>query len=236
MKQHRFNKGINQKYKTKAKVTSHRPGITVLELLIAMGIASLISLTMVMLYSSSLFQYAHSSGRIELTRRAREGLNRIATILTTAVKPNKIAEAIYAPPLPAPPWDTDPFNAPDQYNAVMFASPYDLLNPEAPPPNPRNPTYHLYEIALVPGFQGGNDIVLRRLLNPTTIDTSVEPRYLVRNIDNLDIKRIDNTALLIRIDISEARISDDYVKNTTQSRTPLRVSLNTLVQIPYYTK
>lgn len=66
------------------KLRLSRFGLTILELIVAAAIMSLIGLAMVFLYSSSLSTYNHGAGRLALHHKARQATQRIAPIILAA--------------------------------------------------------------------------------------------------------------------------------------------------------
>lgn len=228
---------------------------TLVELLVSMAIASAIALAMVALYRAGLGEFRHASGRIELTRRARIALLRVAPLLTTAIAPNAQVGAIYSPDIPPPPYDTDPFSpkAPTS-NMVMFASPLDLMSAAPAQPDPRNPNYALYEIGRVAVAGSGPpyDIVLFKMKYPpgltppidpvgdAQVDLSVTPRILARNVSNFEVKRVSTAAVWVQVTMASNLISDAVVRERMEERDAapgkhfLNINMSTMVQIPYY--
>lgn len=68
----------------KKKPSSHRLGMTLSELLIAMALLSVVSLVTLELYLNAYTEFQHSSGTMVLNQRARTTIDRITMILKTA--------------------------------------------------------------------------------------------------------------------------------------------------------
>lgn len=157
---------------------------------------------------------------------------------------------LYDPDLP------DELNPPPTDN-VRFFTPIDLLS-DAPTPGARqlqnNPVNFAYEITTVPGQNNlGQDLVLRRLDSPTPtapypllLDTAIQPRFLGRRLgvpdsgapggyrDGLVVRRLREGALQIQVNVSSDLVSDKLNRNNLENATPLRITMSTIFQPPYY--
>jgi prepilin-type N-terminal cleavage/methylation domain-containing protein len=229
-------------------------GLTLIELLVAMGISSILMTTVVVLYGRGMIEVQHSSGRVELLRRGRGLLERIQPLLCSAVKPRREAaqEAIYVPDVPVDDLiDNGKLATDKSFHQVVFATPVNHLAP-GPLPTAReltfNPKYYLYEIAQVPGEKAGqgNQVVLRRVSNvvvntafnphqfAVTADQSVAPRVLGRDIDWLNVRYVRAGALQVQVLISSDRIQDEGQRSRAKRMAPYTVEVSSLIQIPYY--
>lgn len=238
--------GLSQK-------TINNRGFTVVELLVAMAISSALLLMMGLLFKVGLWEVRHSSGRVELVRRGRQCMDNVQRYLVAACKPNSAGsqEAISFPVT----FTDDLHQAPE--SRVQFYTPIDfLVSNDSPTARDLqlNPNYHSYDIAAVPGPPGaGQDVVLRKYLppanpgeDPVDFDLSVAPRYLGRDLgvpdpdnpgvynDGLVIRYLRPGALEVQVNVSSDRISDDVNRNTIEANTPIRLTMTSIVQLPYY--
>ena len=218
------------------RVRSRKSGFSLVELLVSMFLAFMMFAVIVMLYQAGIWEYRHASGRIELVRKARALLGRVQPLLSTAVKPVSAGaqEAIAFPDT-----FTDDLHQTGE-SRVAFYTPLDALVTDTLPSARElqaNANYHLYEIAMIPGASGnGNDVVLRKLIDPITPDMGVTPRILTTGIDDFRVRYLRPGAVEIQVTVSGARITDEIVRNTTEDRTPLNLVMNTIIQLPYYNK
>lgn len=119
-----------------------------------------------------------------------------------------------------------------------------------------NPPNFAYEITTVPGANNqGQDLVLRRLVVPAPFDdlalplnpdVGVQARYLGRRIgipdagapggfrDGFLVQRLAGGALAVQINVSSGLISDDLVRNRVEDATPMVITMNTIIQPPYF--
>lgn len=229
-------------------------GVTLLELLVAMGISSILMTTVMVLYNRGMIEVQHSSGRVELLRRGRGLLERMQPILCSAVKPRREAaqEAIYVPDVPVDDLiDNGKLATDKSFHQVVFATPVNHLSP-GPLPTAReltfSPKYYLYEIAQVPGEKPGqgSQVVLRRVnsvavntgFSPhqfaVSADQTVAPRVLGRDIDWLNIRYVRAGALQVQVLLSSERIQDESQRSRARRMTPYTVEVSSLIQIPYY--
>lgn len=233
--------------------TLNRRGFTMVELLVTMAISSALLLMVALLFKVGLWEVRHSSGRVELVRRSRQCMDRVQRYLVAACKPNSAGaqEAVSFPIT----FSDDLHQAPE--SRVQFYTPIDFLVSTSSPTARQlqmNPNYHSYEIAAVPGPAGrGQDIVLRKYLapanpgeDPVEQDLSVAPRYLGRDVglpdpndpniyrDGLVVRYLRPGALEIQVNVSSSRISDDAQRNTIEAHTPMRISMTSIIQLPYY--
>lgn len=233
-------------------------GFSLPELLIAMTLSVLMTVVIVALYQSGLWEFHHSSGRIELARKGRVAIDRIQPLISTAVK-FSAEDAILYPELPVGGVDIfdDTQNPGD--SRIIFSTPVDLLG-NAPLPTARqlaaNPVYHLFEIAAVPNADDDAlELVLRKRQWDDTasppigaIDAAATPKVLARDLyrfgDTADpndptgfnIKRLRAGAVQVRVRLVGDQITDDIVRARTEARTPIDLVMSTVVHVPYYSK
>ncbi len=234
-------------------LTHSQRGFTLVELLTAMAISAGLLLMVAMLFKVGLWEVRHSSGRIEIVRRGRQCMDNVQRYLVAACKPNSSGaqEAISYPVT----FSDDLHQAPE--SRVQFFTPIDFLVSSGSPTArqlQQNPVYHSYEIAAVPGPTGaGQDVVLRKYLppanpgeDPVDQDLSVAPRYLGRDLgipdptnpslynDGLVIRYLRPGAVEVEVNVSSSRISDDTNRNAIEANTPMVVTMNSIIQLPYY--
>lgn len=223
-------------------------GVSLAELLVAMTVASILTTAIVAVFHAGNWEFQHSSGRIELIRRARAILDRITPLVTTAVKTSSSAaqEAIVDPPTPVD--DLTPLENMTQAQRdalparLMFTSAMNFFG-GGPAPKARelqnNPTYYYYDVAETPGGAGqGSNVLLRRWIrtgpgvyNP---DNTVTPMVLGRQIDNFYVRYLRPGAVQLAVEISGNRIQDSVARNRIQQRTPIVMRVTTILQLPYY--
>jgi prepilin-type N-terminal cleavage/methylation domain-containing protein len=246
--------------------TSVRRGFTLIEMLTVLVVSSMMLVVMASLFRTGFWEVSRSSGRIEMVRRGRHALNNVQRYLSTTIAAsglalpngNPITSAIYTP-LDTEIYDSD---LPDSLNPaptdnVRFYTPIDLLS-DVPTKGARelqsNPVNFAYEITAVPGLDDvGQDLVLRRLETPSSVDpyplmpdTSIQARYLGRRLgvpdpsapggyrDGMIIRRLREGALQIQVNVSSDLISDELNRNNLENATPLRITMSTIFQPPYY--
>ncbi len=223
-------------------------GFTLAELLVAMVISSALLAVVAVLYQTGLWEFRHSAAHIELSRRGRTALDRLQPYISSAIKPNPSGsdEAILFP-------DTffDDLHQATE-SRVQFYTPVDHLG-GAPMPDARtlqeNPLYYIYEIAEVPGPLGrGNELVLRRYLDPVTPDLSVPPLVLARALGEPDpenpgafyngfgVRYLRPGSLEFQVVVSSALLQEDDVRARVEARTPMNPAFTSIIQIPYYSQ
>lgn len=231
------------------KVIRRSSGFTILELLVAMTISTLLLVVLGALFRAGFWEVQHSSGRIELIRRGRQAINNTQRYLATAVSPGDVGgeTAIAFPPSPL---DDDP------ESRVQFYTVQDhLVNPISPGAREiqESPAYYSYEIAGIPGPNNvGQDLVVRKRLMPTAPtpadlpplapDLSVEPKFLVRGLGTPEANYTDGFivrhnrlgAIEMEINLSSDLISDSLHRNKLENYTPLRIKMTTIYSLPVY--
>jgi hypothetical protein len=232
-------------------------------------ISSGILVVLATLFKTGLWEVSKSSGRIEMVRNGRNALDNVQRYLSTVMPPSNLFldtgatlvdnRAIFWP-------DDDmihdpPGNVEQWQQRLQFFSPIDHLG-LTPMPTARQllatPTNFAYEIAAVPGptATSGQDLVLRRLVNPTpwpttganapppidNIDTTVEPRLIGRRLGipestvpggfhrALEVRRVQRGAFQIRVNVTVETITDDLNRNRALNATnsSVRNQTNTL--------
>ena len=221
-------------------------GFSLIELLVAMAIGSLILLVVAFLYQTGLWEFRHSSGRIELVRRGRAALDKSQPYICAAVRPGGTSgpEAITFPITPS----DDLHDAPA--SRLQFTTPIDFLGGAALPSARQlqaNPVYYYYELAEVPGPAGqGNDLVLRRYVDELTPDLSVTPLVVARNLgvpdgaggyrDGFVVRYLRPGAVELQVQVCSQLLTDRAERNRIESRTPMVIRMSSIIQIPYYSQ
>lgn len=190
----------------KMKEHKNHKGYSLVEMLVVLGISSILLVVLALLFKTGIWEVGRSSGRIELVRTGRQALNQIQRYMASANAPGgltfdgeAVKSAVYTP-LDSEIYDPTKTNNPDPADRVRFFSSVDFLSGVAPLKArdlQRNPIYRAYEITAIPTpGQPGQSIVLRRLLDqpatagtpfPLDVDTSVNPRFLAHRLGIPDV-------------------------------------------------
>lgn len=183
-----------QSYRFPTRFHNSGQGFTLVELMVALFLLSLISTVLIALVSQSSALVSHGTEVIALNQRARVAIDKIGPYVLTAVDDSG------SPALNSPMEKTDTPDAEhlDSYKAIQFTTTEDFLNPSYDPRadyDVSSPIHYYYEIAfdetaptsytLANGTNVNlGKIVLRRYTDASfsTIDTAVEPRPLAYNI------------------------------------------------------
>ena len=227
-----------------------------LEVLLAMGVSSLLLMLLAATFRVGFWEMQRSSGRIEVVRRGRVTIDNIQRYLNSACRPGYRqapgswgtvqAEAVFGP---ADIVD-DLHSEPEDH--VYFWSAEDHLSGSLPLKARElqaNSVYYAYGIAPVPGENNqGQDLLLRRFvvpdepLLPQLWDTSAKPRYLGRRLgvpdgnggyqDAFLVRRVREGALQIQVRVSSDLITDETQRNRIENATPMRLKMSSIFQLP----
>lgn len=240
-----------------SKTLNKRSGFSLLELLVATGMSSLILLLLTSLFRVGMWEIDSSSGRIALVRRGRLAIDSVQRYLSGACEPGirldslgNQAQAIIVP------LELDDLESPDPDSRVRFFTPLNHLEDDLLPGARElqmNPQYFAYEIAAIPGANNqGQDLVLRRYQvppvsgDPVTPDTTVEPRVLARKLGapdtssttgysgGFEVRHLRQGALRIQVSVSSDLLSDQRERTKLESARPLRIKMSSIYQLPYY--
>ena len=185
-------------------------GLTLAEVIVACGVLMVLGTALIMCYNVCLPVYRQGGGRIDVQQHCRETVRRIVPLLNSAISPDGVQEALFAPA---------PVGAVD--TKIEFATTLDALGASAMGSvDPRNPTFYRYRIR----FDGtASQIVLE------DVDQPSRSRVLAREVQNVAFYRVALDAVKIHV---ESMILIRGARN--QQRTVSHV-LETVQQVPYYT-
>jgi len=138
-----------------------RRGFTIIEILVVLGVSSLLLVLLAAMFRTGMWEVSRSSGRIEVVRMGRQALDNIQRYLASTVPPtnltdpggNTVTEAIYVP-LETDIYDPNASTNPSPTSRIMFYTPMDHLTGAAMPGARQlqtNPVNFAYEISLIPG-------------------------------------------------------------------------------------
>ena len=172
-----------------------RQGVSLIELLVVMGLVSLIFTVLIALVSQSSSLVSHGAQVISLNQKARFAVDKIAPYLATAVNDNGSAALNSPSGMVSAPTAADL----QSYTTIQFTTTEDFLDPAYDPRAPydyiNRPVYY-YEIYFdnttdpIPyTLEDGSNInlgriMIRRYTDPTfgTIDPAVQPQAIAYNV------------------------------------------------------
>ena len=185
-------------------------GLTLVEVLVVTGLASLLSLFLLEAFLASRKVTEHGAANLKVQQRCRHLLERLSTMGLTAASPDDIHDAILRPAT------DDDGPSPE----LLFYSADDLFG--STPYDPRNPTHHFYRI-----HRDGPRVLLQLLKDDGTPAATPPPRQLALKVDELEFQRPEVGLLSVRVSASE---SVRGAKRTI----PVHAELRTTLDLPYY--
>ena len=186
-----------------------RRGLSLVEVLIVCAILGVMGSVLTYIYSVALTTYRQGGGRVDIQQRARESIRRIAPLISTAIPPNSVQEAIYSPALGAS--DVQ----------MSFCTPLDLLaNETVASTNPRAPRYLLFRIRF---DAPSSTVVLEDPANPA------RSQVLARKVRALTFQRVAVDSVKIHVEVETRIIGARFKERTVDA------ALDTLQQVPWYT-
>lgn len=206
---------------------SRKTAFTLAELLIVLGLTALMSAILAGIYDMGRVQYMHQSGRIGMSRLARQTVDRISEALAQAV-PTSVDQAIHQA----------------SGSTIRFSTTTDLFS--FTPFDPANPAYYFYEIRLV-----GQDVHLTRFGDLGATDSfdnfatpdpalgSDNPRVLARSnqdrwITNLTFSRRVNAVTGKTSGIRLHLEMEGKSRGANLQEVTLEHEVFSAVDIPYY--
>ena len=184
-------------------------GLTLVEVLVVSGLASLLSLFLLEAFLASRKVTEHGAANLKVQQSCRHLLERLSNMVLTAASPDDIRDAILRPA-------TDDGASAD----LLFYSADDLFGSAIY--DPRNPTHYLYRI-----HRDGSRVLLQKLQDNGTPAATPPPRQLALKVDELEFQRPDLGLLSVRVSAS------DRVRGAKRT-IPVQAELRTTLDLPYY--
>ena len=191
-------------------ILGRRDGLSLVEVMVVTGIASLISLLLLEFFLASRKVTQHGAAHTEIQQSCRHLINRLSSMVVAATSPIDTQDAI---PIPA----VDDAASPE----LAFYSPDDLFGNV--PFDPRNPSYHFYRVR-----RDGKRILLDSLQDDGTPRLNPPPRQLALAVDGLEFERPEVGLIRVRVWAS---------KKVPGAKREIAVNseLRTTLSIPFYT-
>lgn len=190
-------------------------GLTLAELLICMGIMTLLVCMLAAIWGNSYAVFRRGTTRMSVTQRAREVIRRVTPLVMCAKAPDERSHAVIAP---ATSDDGTITTGPE----LDFITADDVLEPMAPV-NARNPVHYRFRVRLE------DDRTVRvRELNLASGAPTPDERILAYNVDELHFDRLSLNLVRVRA------ITSDMIRNSVNEEEELKVERSAVLSIPYY--
>ncbi|MBS2033634.1 hypothetical protein JST97_01525 [bacterium] len=175
------------------------------ELIVACAIGVMLMAIGMLLFRRVTFASLSGSSQLQLQLSTRESLRRMVPLLKMATPPNSQQTAIYSPDIGL------------TTGNIVFCCPEDLLNPQPPPFDPRDPFYILLQIRYDPSSR---EVLLEDFYTPT------RSNVLAYQVSDFKISRLHRIGLRLQIE-RQILINDSrgYPK-------PVKYQLSDVLQLP----
>lgn len=172
-------------------------GFTVVELLVGMVILVLLNIALIAIYRAGLTTAEHTSGRAALQQQARLLMDRMITLVSTAVRQDTTSDPLFYPStanLNTPSTRLDWRSATDLFNGLRVEEENVAAN------DFRTLKHHAYRISWL---DPDTSVRLTELnINTLAPLTTPPPQTLAQHIDSLTFNRIDTSIISVQIRVS----------------------------------
>jgi len=183
-----------------------KQAMTLMEVLVSVGLISLVSLFLLAIFGQISSATRLGDGHLAVQQRGREVMRRSLPTIRRAIAPNAAQDAIYAPAVGA------------TASTLSFSSTEDLLNPAAPPFDPRAPVFHLYNLRYV--------AATREVLLEDTDNLALPARTLGREVQLMEFTRVDRFGVRVRVNVQGT------VRSSTNVTRQISFPLESVVSLP----
>ena len=185
-------------------------GLTLAEIIICMGLMTMLTGMLVMIYGNSYAAFRRGTTRLSVQQRAREVIRRVTPLVMSSKAPNPLVEAVILPAIGA--------SGP----TLQIYTADNMLVPMEPV-NSRNPQHYLFRIQL----EADRTVRLERL-NVDTGAATGEQKILAFNVQEVEFEHPAANLVKLRV------VTRDQVINSSGQTEPLDVERTAMISIPYY--